>query len=75
MTGVRFDDIHHHADGGGFTGAVGSDETENFALIDIKGDVINGGAAAVGFKYMIYFNLKHRSLTFYEINNNYNTEE
>jgi len=56
FTRIRFDDVHHHADGGGLTGAVGADEAEDFTLIDVERDVIYGGMFTVGLEYMIYFN-------------------
>jgi hypothetical protein len=45
-TGRGFEDAAEHADDGGFTGAVGAEQTEDFAALDGEGDVVNGDELA-----------------------------
>jgi hypothetical protein len=40
--GVRNGDSHHHADGAGFSGTIGTEETEDFALGNTEGEMIDG---------------------------------
>ena len=35
-----------HFDGGGFSGAVGAEESVNFAVVDLQADVVDGGERA-----------------------------
>ncbi len=40
-------EAHQRADGGGFAGAVGAEKTEDFTLLDLKGQIKNAAAATV----------------------------
>src|SRR5205823_13029202 len=45
---LRWDQRGEDAEEGGFARAVGAEEGEDFALVDVEGEVGEGGAIAVG---------------------------
>lgn len=54
----------NHLDGGGFTGAVGTEKAEDFPFLYRKGDVFHHRAAAEGLAYLVENqNVAHSSLT------------
>ena len=38
---VRFDNAHHHVEGGGLAGPVGTEQTDDFARLDVDGNAID----------------------------------
>ena len=60
LAGVRLDDVHHHSDGGGFTGAVGPDQAEYLVLSRRRRiRSLHRSLIGVGLGYMIHFNCRH----------------
>jgi hypothetical protein len=49
LTGSWGNDPAKHADGGGFAGAVGAQETENFPFLHGKGNLVDGDKKAEPF--------------------------
>ena len=49
LTGGDGDEGGEHADEGGFSGAVGAEESEDFAVVDVEGEGIDGGEVAEAF--------------------------
>ena len=45
--GVGHGDAHHHADGAGFAGAIGAEESEHLAGVDGEREVANGDFAVI----------------------------
>ena len=60
--GARVGDGHadHHADGGGFSGAVGAEEAEHGAWLDGEAEVCDGDFGVVGLSDMLQFYDGHR---------------
>ena len=46
---IGLEDPADHRDGRGFSGAVGAEETEDLAVVDIEGDVVNRHKGVVAF--------------------------
>jgi hypothetical protein len=46
---IRFDKADEHVEAGGFAGAVGSEQTNDLALLNPQADGLHHGAATVGF--------------------------
>ncbi len=57
--GVGQGDAHHHADGAGFAGAVGAEETEHLAGLDGEREVADGDFALVGLGDSRELNNRH----------------
>ena len=47
--GGGLEDTEDHVDGGGFSGAVGAEEAEDFVGTDLEGEAVDGGGWAVLF--------------------------
>ena len=48
FAGIGLENAKHQADGGRFACAVGSDQAEEFAWLDVEGEMIDGGDGAEG---------------------------
>ena len=51
--GIGHSDADHHADAGGFAGAVGAEEAEHAAWLNGKAEVCDGDLGVVGFADML----------------------
>ena len=49
LAGVGFDDAHDHIESGSFSGTIGAEEANDFALTDFDGSALDDGAGAVFF--------------------------
>ncbi len=59
VAGVGHGDADHHADGGGLAGAVGAEEAEHAAGLDLEGEIFDGDFGVVGFADLLEFDDGH----------------
>ena len=57
--GIGAGDADHHADGGGFAGAVGAEEAEHLAGFDRKGQALDGDLFVVQLADVVEFDDGH----------------
>jgi hypothetical protein len=50
--GCFFDESGHAVDDGGFAGSVGPDDAQDFTLVQIEADLVQGPDAAEGFGHI-----------------------
>ncbi len=51
-SGIGLEDVEHHADGGGLAGAVGTEEAEHLARLNLERYVLHGPGLTEGFAQM-----------------------
>ena len=59
LAAIGDDHAHDHAEGGGFAGPVAAEESDDFAVLDGEGDVVNDGPWTVAFDQVGGFEKDH----------------
>jgi hypothetical protein len=60
LAAVRRDHPHGHAEGRGLARAVGPEQADDLALVDVEGDVLDDGAIAEALRQALRAEQRHR---------------